>query len=97
MFSKSILSFVLATLALQSQAYPRCKSPPNGKAIYMISNEKDNAVLALPIGKDGLFTPGTATLTATGGTGMAGVEADGQPSGPDSLFSQSSITIAGNV
>ncbi|KAI0965061.1 hypothetical protein F4678DRAFT_454058 [Xylaria arbuscula] len=96
MLSKPILSFTLATLALRSHAYPGCKSPPNGKAIYMISNEKDNAVLALPIGKDGLFAPGTATLTATGGTGMAGVDAEGQPAGPDSLFSQSSITIAGN-
>ncbi|KAJ3580479.1 hypothetical protein NPX13_g77 [Xylaria arbuscula] len=96
MFSKPILPFALAALALQSQAHPRCRSPPNGKAIYMISNEKDNTVLALPIGKDGLLSPETMTLTATGGVGMAGVESDGQPAGPDSLFSQSSVTIAGN-
>ncbi|KAI3334604.1 hypothetical protein F4824DRAFT_467515 [Ustulina deusta] len=98
MHSKPIIPLVLATLALQTLAYPRCKSPPNGRAIYMISNEKENAVLALPIGKNGLFTPGTATLTATGGAGMNGVDGDlgGQPAGPDALFSQSSITIAGN-
>ncbi|KAI1283347.1 hypothetical protein F5Y07DRAFT_349391 [Xylaria sp. FL0933] len=98
MHSRPITPLVLATLALQALAAPRCTGPPNGKAIYMLSNEKENSVLALPIGKNGLFTPGTATLTSTGGTGMVGVDGDhgNQPAGPDGLFSQSSVTIAGN-
>ncbi|TGJ81826.1 hypothetical protein E0Z10_g6949 [Xylaria hypoxylon] len=97
MHTKSIISFTLVALAQQALARPHCKSPANGKAIYMISNEQKNAVLALPIGKNGLFTPGTATLTETGGAGMSGVDGDaGKPAGPDALFSQSSVTIAGN-
>ncbi|KAI0443997.1 hypothetical protein F4803DRAFT_283302 [Xylaria telfairii] len=96
MHCKPIIPFVLAPLVLQAQARPQCRSPANGKAIYMISNEDKNAVLALPIGRHGLFAAGTGTLTATGGSGMTGVQADNSPAIPDGLFSQSSVTIAGN-
>ncbi|KAI0532188.1 hypothetical protein GGR58DRAFT_491110 [Xylaria digitata] len=96
MHSKSIIPFAFTTLGLQALARPHCNSPANGKAIYMISNEQKNAVLALPIGKNGLFTPGTGTLTETGGAGMNGLDASNQPAAPDPLFSQSSVTIAGN-
>ncbi|KAI8944692.1 hypothetical protein F4801DRAFT_192565 [Xylaria longipes] len=93
---KPAIPFVLAPLVLQVLARPHCTSPANGKAIYMLSNEQRNAVLALPIGKHGLFVAGTGTLTATGGSGMAGLHADNQPAAPDALFSQSSVTVAGN-
>ncbi|KAI0454232.1 hypothetical protein F5B21DRAFT_245536 [Xylaria acuta] len=96
MHCKPIIPFVLAPLALQVLARPHCQGQANGKAIYMISNEPRNAVLALPIGKHGLFAAGTGTLTATGGSGMTGLNADNQSAVPDGLFSQSSVTIAGN-
>ncbi|GAW22427.1 hypothetical protein ANO14919_119640 [Xylariales sp. No.14919] len=95
MHTKSIIPFALATLGLQALARPHCKSPTNGKAIYIMSNEQKNVVLALPIGKDGLFTPDTASVTETGGAGMSGLEGN-KPAAPDALFSQSSVTIAGN-
>ncbi|KAI0401739.1 hypothetical protein F4802DRAFT_401013 [Xylaria palmicola] len=87
---------IFAPLALQSIAQSPCTHPANGRAIYMLSNEHKNAVLALPIGRDGLFAPATGTLTATGGAGMNGLNSSHQPSFPDALFSQSSVTIAGN-
>ncbi|KAF2970651.1 hypothetical protein GQX73_g2863 [Xylaria multiplex] len=96
MHSKSIIPLALTTLGLQALARPHCNTQANGKAIYMISNEQKNAVLALPIGKNGLFTPGTGRLTETGGAGMNGLDANNQPAVPDPLFSQSSVTIAGN-
>ncbi|KAI1750407.1 hypothetical protein F4782DRAFT_509625 [Xylaria castorea] len=96
MHFKPVLPFVLAPLVLQATARPSCKSPANGKVIYMISNEQKNSVFALPIGQNGLFAAGTGTLTATGGSGMTGLHADKQAAIPDGLFSQSSVTIAGN-
>ncbi|TRX91065.1 hypothetical protein FHL15_008047 [Xylaria flabelliformis] len=96
MHCKPIIPFVLAPLVLQTLARPHCKGPANGKAIYMISNEEKNAVLALPIGENGLFAAGSGTLTATGGTGMTGLHADKKPAVPDALFSQSSVAIVGN-
>ena len=78
-----------------------CGAPPknstNGKAIYFLTNDKSNAVVALPIGQDGLLqAPGSKT--ATGGSGGNGVTApDNKPAAPDALFSQGSLTIAGNV
>ena len=69
----------------------------NGKAIYMITNERNNAVVAVPIGQDGLLGNGGSS-TATGGAGANGIDgALNQPAAPDPLFSQSSLTIAGNV
>lgn len=69
----------------------------NGKAIYFITNGKANAVAAIPIGIDGLLKA-TGTLTATGGAGANGVDgATKEPAAPDPLFSQSSLTLAGNV
>ncbi|KAI3327361.1 hypothetical protein HD806DRAFT_520230 [Xylariaceae sp. AK1471] len=90
-----MIPFVLAPLVLQALARPRCEASGNGKVIYMLSNEQENAVVALPIGKDGLLG-GAGRSTSTGGAGMTGVDADNQPAVPDALFSQSSVTITGN-
>ena len=67
----------------------------NGKAIYIITNEKDNQVLALPIGAAGMLSQGR--LTPTGGAGSNSLDANNQPAVPDPLVSQSSLTVAGNV
>ncbi|GAP83551.1 putative 3-carboxymuconate cyclase [Rosellinia necatrix] len=94
MHRSPLISLVLAPLVLQALARPHCNTLANGKAIYMLSNEQDNAVVALPIQKNGLLAAGR--LTGTGGAGMNGMDADGKPAAPDPLFSQSSLTIAGN-
>lgn len=66
-----------------------------GKAVYLITNEAENAVIALPIGADGKLSAGK--MAKTGGTGSAAVNAEGKPETPDALVSQSSLTVAGNV
>lgn len=96
MHRSPLLPFVLAPLVLQALARPHCKTPTNGKVIYMLSNEPENAVVAVPIGKDGHLTT-DVTFTATGGAGMNGMDTENKPAFPDALFSQSSVTIAGDV
>jgi hypothetical protein len=66
-----------------------------GKAVYFITNDATNAVVALPIGPDGKLSAGT--VTQTGGAGSASLKSDGQPAAPDALVSQSALTIAGDV
>lgn len=66
-----------------------------GKAIYLLTNDEANGVVALPIGNDGTLSKGRVTMT--GGAGSVAVDADGKPATPDALISQSALTIAGNV
>jgi hypothetical protein len=66
------------------------------KAIYMLSNDASNAVVAVPIGADGLLSMGT--LTPTGGAGSNVIDGStNTPAGPDALDGQSCLTIADNV
>lgn len=75
-----------------------CGASQNGKAIYMITNDKVNAVVAIPIGRNGLLRASGTSSTPTGGEGANGIDGStNQPSAPDALFSQSSLTLAGNV
>ena len=66
-----------------------------GKAVYVITNEAQNSVLALPIGADGKLSAGK--MAKTGGAGSSAVDAQGKPEAPDGLASQSALTVAGNV
>lgn len=66
-----------------------------GRALYFITNDKINAVVALPINANGQLSPGT--VTRTGGAGSVALNSDNQPATPDALVSQSALTIAGNV
>lgn len=66
-----------------------------GKAIYFMTNEDTNAVVALSIGKDGKLSKGS--VTETGGEGSVAVDAAGEPATPDALVGQSAITISGKV
>ncbi|TLD19084.1 hypothetical protein PspLS_09972 [Pyricularia sp. CBS 133598] len=92
---------LLLALVAQAIAHPcangggkkKAKGAKNGKAIYVLSNEKANAVVAMPIGKNGML--GKPVSTATGGEGATGVDDKGQPAVPDALFSQSALTVAG--
>jgi hypothetical protein len=70
-------------------------NPAVGKAIYILTNDAENAVVALPIGADGLLSKGK--VMKTGGAGSVAVDAEGNPATPDALLSQSALTIAGNV
>ncbi|KAL3482659.1 hypothetical protein BJX62DRAFT_250661 [Aspergillus germanicus] len=63
------------------------------QTIFVLTNNPDNAVIGVPIQKNGLLGEPVATLT--GGIGAAGVDSDGVPAGPDSLFSQGAVTVAG--
>ncbi|ORY17277.1 hypothetical protein BCR34DRAFT_51332 [Clohesyomyces aquaticus] len=65
-----------------------------GKAVYFITNDAENAVVAMPIKADG--TLGDATVTKTGGAGSNSIDgATKKAAVPDALVGQSSLTVAG--
>ncbi len=67
-----------------------------GKAIYFLTNDADNAVVALPIGTDGTLS--TGTVTKTGGAGSNAIDGDTkQKAMPDALVGQSALTVVGQV
>ncbi|EJT71833.1 hypothetical protein GGTG_11086 [Gaeumannomyces tritici R3-111a-1] len=68
----------------------------NAKAVYTITNEKENAVVAIRVGQDGMLQAQGSSSTPTGGAGATGVDGDGKPAVPDALFSQSALTVAGS-
>jgi hypothetical protein len=72
-----------------------CPASPAGRAIYILTNDESNSVVALPIGPDGKLSAGT--ITATDGAGSIALNSDNQPATPDALVSQSALTIAGNA
>ncbi|EFX04847.1 3-carboxymuconate cyclase [Grosmannia clavigera kw1407] len=85
------LPLLLAPLVLQVLARPAAKGIG---AVYLITNEKDNAVLAMPIQRDGLLSAGK--FVSTGGSGANGIDGSTNKSAaPDALFSQSSLTVSG--
>jgi hypothetical protein len=66
------------------------------KGIYFLTNDAQNAVIALPIAADGTLSDGT--VTATGGAGSNSIDGSTNlAAAPDALVSQSSLTIAGQV
>lgn len=96
LFKKAIC---VASLVLLTLAHPmRETEPAMARALYTITNEKDNSVVALRIGSDGKF-PACASihLTPTGGLGSNGILNTNESAAPDALFSQSALTIAANV
>lgn len=67
-----------------------------GKAVYFLTNDEENAVVALPISADGTLSNGS--VTKTGGAGSIAINgATMQPGVPDALVGQSSLTVAENV
>ncbi|KAL1887402.1 hypothetical protein Sste5346_010243 [Sporothrix stenoceras] len=100
MYHSTLLFLFLAPLTPLAEARPAAcaakgAKATNGKAVYLITNDQANAVVALPIGQDGLLK-GAATSTPTGGAGANGIDGStNQTAAPDALFSQSSLTIAG--
>lgn len=91
-FQRLQLALALAPAALQVSAMP-CGG--SGKALYLISNDAENQVVALPIGMDGKLAKGVSM--ATGGAGSNSIDGStNQPAVPDALVSQSAVTVAGN-
>jgi hypothetical protein len=94
------LSLGLALLSACADAAPnpaaqrRTAAAHTGKAIYFLTNDKQNAVVALPIASDG--TLGKGTVTPTGDSGSHAISGGGN-TGADALISQAALTVAGNV
>lgn len=65
------------------------------KAVYFLTNDVANAVVALKVNSDGTLSDGS--IIPTGGAGGTGVGADGQPAIPDPLFSQGALATSGNL
>src|SRR4051812_26820328 len=88
-----------STVATRSSCGPPQQTPnatiTNGKAIYFITNDEVNSVVALPIGPDGTLSPGT--VTRTDGAGSVALNSANQRATPDALVSQGALTIAGQV
>jgi hypothetical protein len=96
MFARSIqLALALTPAALQVSAMP-CSNMASGKALYLITNDAENQVVALPIGMDGKLSMGMCM--ATGGAGSNAIDGmTNGPAQPDALVSQSALTVAGNA
>lgn len=69
----------------------------NAKAVYFLTNEPKNAVVALRVHTDGTLSEGSITLT--GGSGARGIDgmANNTAAGPDALDSQSALKAEGRV
>ncbi|KAF3401692.1 hypothetical protein F1880_009969 [Penicillium rolfsii] len=72
-----------------------CPSGHAGKALYLQTNEQQNSLISIPIGKDGMLYGGISTPTGgQGGDSINGMT--NMPAGPDALSSQGSVfTIDG--
>lgn len=96
MLSSVFLAFSVLGLSSVANGAPTSCSPEVGKAIYFLGNEpKQNTVVAISIGSDGLLSGGT--VTPTGGKGSNSLNGEGQPAMPDPLVSQGSLVVVGNV
>ena len=96
------MRYYISLLLCISAALPSILAAPleprkaSAKAIYLITNEDDNAVVGLNVNRDGSITMGRKTMT--GGKGLAGIDAmTNQPAATDTLFSQSAIRVEGNT
>lgn len=70
----------------------------NAKAIYLMRNAAQNAVIAVPLSSKGMLNVAGGSSTPTGGAGASGIDSStSQTAAPDALFSQSSLKVAGHV
>lgn len=99
---KIVLSFLTITALTRAApcnhttAEAAAAAAKGAKAIYLITNDIQNAVVALNVNADGTLSKGSMTLT--GGQGASGIDgAKNATAGPDALFSQSAIKVDGNV
>lgn len=88
----AVLAFADAILAAPQYGSPTPSS--STAAVYFITNAKQNSVVSIPVGADGLLS-GSPVLTSTGGQGLGGMRGDGTAAIPDSLFSQGALRVVG--
>ncbi|OCL14811.1 hypothetical protein AOQ84DRAFT_207763 [Glonium stellatum] len=70
------------------------KAAAVGKALYFLTNDAQNAVVALPIAADGGLANGT--ITSTCGAGSNAIDGSTKaPAAPDALVGQSALAITG--
>lgn len=95
----SLLLLAFLSFAQDAASRPSCTSKQNdvavGKAIYFLTNDQTNGVVAIPIGADGTLSQGA--VTETGGCGSVALNSDNQPATPDALVGQSALTLVGDV
>jgi hypothetical protein len=101
MHGTTLLSLATAAAILGQSALAKptgCKAAAkNAKAIYILGNDAKNAVVAVALDANGMLSD-KGSVTATGGAGANGVDGSTmKPAAPDPLFSQSALTVAGNV
>ena len=93
------LSFLLPTLAVvvhASSYHGRRDIPgPVVKALYLITDQTPNQVVALPVNHNGVVSAGT--ITPTGGDGGVYILSEGVPVSADSLASQDAVVRSGHV
>ncbi|KAJ8097184.1 hypothetical protein POJ06DRAFT_286612 [Lipomyces tetrasporus] len=93
-----LLSAALWFLLATGQPYRHggsrsAEKAPTGKAVYLLTNDAVNAVVAVPIAADGTLSYGT--VTGTRGAGSSSISGGTMmPSAPDALLSQNALTIA---
>lgn len=86
---------LLAAYLIPSASSHPC-APQSNNAIFFLTNDQTNAVVAIPIGDGGKLSGGT--VTGTGGAGSNSIDGKtNKPAVPDPLIGQSAITIAGQV
>lgn len=99
MICLSLLLLAFLLLAQEAASRPSRMSQQNavavGKAIYLLTNDQANGVVAMPIGANGTLSQGT--VAGTGGRGSVALNSDNQPATPDALVSQSALTLVGDV
>lgn len=93
MHSLAVLSLLGLAAARPRGCRATAPTSPVGQAIYFMTNDAENSVVAIPIGSDGTLSGGV--LTSTGGAGSNAVNADNKPAVPDALVSQSALTLVG--
>ncbi|KAF6809327.1 3-carboxymuconate cyclase [Colletotrichum sojae] len=97
MHASSFVSFLsqaalLTTVTGRPSACRAALQP--GKAVYLITNDRDNAVVGLRVLENGILSGGAVASTHGSGSNFV----DGmtkQPAAPDALASQSALTVAG--
>ncbi|KAI2616881.1 hypothetical protein GGR54DRAFT_609236 [Hypoxylon sp. NC1633] len=97
----NILAVLLLAEGIAGHAIKRHQAPSDceatGKAVYFLTNDAVNSVVALLINGDGSLSKNKVTVTPSGGNGSNTINgATMQPAAPDALVSQSALTIAGN-
>ena len=66
------------------------------KAIYFMTNQATNSIVAIPVGSDGTLSGGTSIGTGGAGSNLVDTTTNG-PAAPDALASQGSVKVAGNA